>query len=98
MLKLLKNQWVCKDFDMLARRTRACGPHGIISQGFMQRINSTIARERSTKPRLAGMCPNTLVFKGSANARGQILISFAMKKHCVFISLLQFDLETVGTL
>ena len=30
ILKSLRNQWFWKDFDMRARRTRACGPHGIM--------------------------------------------------------------------
>ena len=38
----------------------------------MERISSTIARERSTKPRLTGMFKKPLVVKGPASARGQM--------------------------
>ena len=37
ILKSLRNQWFRKDFDMRARRPRACAPHGIFCKGFVKK-------------------------------------------------------------
>ena len=83
ILKLLKLHCVWKDFDMRARRPRACALCLIFCKGWWPSqarrrcwSSSRWAQKLPSKPRWIGMSKNHWFWKDSACARGQIFSIF----------------------